>query len=359
MFFVHVLKAQNIVPNGNLEDVNICDEYNAPCSPSGWFIVKKATPGGYYHPYPSPAASGSQYFELTVVRKVPSRQYWQTMLLCPLVVGQKYQVSVKIASSQDGPNLNDIGFYFTNKFISSEKDTLLQPDIYLDFLDAKVSRLKHDWFQLKKEFTATTEAGYLVIGNFSGEDNRAILRKRKTREYALTLMIDDIIIKPQRRTTDCPSYQTRKDSLYALTKRHSGDTLKKNKGEDTIPITKTYQQGDTTAAAQRVKIDTLQLSNVLFEFDQHTLINPDTIDIFRPMLSNPAIKKIQVVGYTDDAGTAAYNKNLSAKRAKEIARLIAVKFGISPAIIQAEGKGISRSYEDKSRNRRVDIYIYY
>jgi outer membrane protein OmpA-like peptidoglycan-associated protein len=354
-FSCNFLRAQNIVPNGNLEDVNICTELHAPCSPSAWFIVKKYVPGGYYHQYPDKAASGKQYFDLFVVINGPGRQYWQTKLLCKLVPGEKYEASVKVSAAEIGPNLNDIGFYFTNSFIFSQKDTLLRPPVYINFLDAKVKKLKHNWFQLTKEFTATADESCLIIGNFNSEDNRSILRKRNNGNL-INLMIDDIAITPLQATI-CADYQQMKDSLYSIRKRHSGDTILSK--PDLITTPEIIKPADTPVTITSEKVDTLRLSNVLFEFDRYVLINPDTLETFRTMLSNTAIKKIRVIGYTDDAGTEAYNKNLSAKRAAEIARLLASKFGISTSIIQAEGKGISTYYTDKSLNRKVDIYIYY
>jgi len=346
LFSFTMVRAQNIVPNGNLEDVNICDEYHCPCSPRGWFIVKNAVPTGYYHLYPDRAASGKQYFNLHVVRNAGNRQYWQTKLLCKLVPGEQYEASIKVAEDKIGPNVNDIGFYLTNHFIFSREDTLLQPESYVGFADAKTSKLKNNWFLLKKEFTATAEAEYLIIGNFSAEDNKAILTKRNYDYQGITLKVDDISIIP-RHAAGCLSYQANKDSLYAITKRHPRDTLKTNESVASAVI------------VQKKKIDTLQLSNVLFEFDKFKLINPDTLETFRKLLSNPTIKKIHVSGFTDDAGTRAYNAILSVKRAEEIARLLALKFGIDPSIIESEGKGISTFYADASMNRRVDIYVYY
>jgi outer membrane protein OmpA-like peptidoglycan-associated protein len=79
----------------------------------------------------------------------------------------------------------------------------------------------------------------------------------------------------------------------------------------------------------------------------------------KAVFTSKDIFSIRVIGYTDDAGTDAYNLSLSAKRADEIKRLIVEKFRISPSIISAEGKGISTSYAGKSQNRRVEVYIYH
>lgn len=87
--------------------------------------------------------------------------------------------------------------------------------------------------------------------------------------------------------------------------------------------------------------------------------NPDTLQRYRSLLTRPGITKIQVVGFTDDVGSGAYNLDLSQKRAHEIARLLSSKFDISPTIIQAEGRGISRAYPTRYLNRRVEIYIFH
>ena len=349
--------AQNIVPNGDLEDINICTELNAPCSPAAWFAVKQYVPGGYFHQYPDKAASGHEYFDLFVVMRQAGRQYWQTQLLCHLIPGQQYEASIKIAAGENGPNINDIGFYFTDRFIYSPNDTLLQPPHYIDFLDATIKKLKHNWFRLTKTFTASGEESCLIVGNFNPESNRSILQKRNMGNL-INIMIDDIVIKP-RNAKVCVDYKLRQDSLYAIRKRHSGDTL----------LTVTGQKPDTLvnkpATTERLptiisgKIDTLRLSNVLFDFDKYVLIHPDTIDAFRKVLTDTAVKRIEVVGYTDDAGSAAYNAKLSARRAQEIARLIIERLGVNQAIIQWDGRGISTYYSTRNNNRRVDIYVYY
>jgi len=341
-----LLQAQNIVPNSSFEYINICDEFHSPCSPGAWFAANKKNANGYYHPNNAPAASGGRYLALAVVKADSTRQYWETMLLCGLTAGEKYEVSVKIAAGKTGPNMNDIGFYFTNRFISSDKDTLLQPAGYLPFRDAKVTKLENNWFLLSKEFTALTGARFLIIGNFSPESNSSIFKKRNNRDTVIRLLVDDIVISPENRIT-CPGYKKTEDSLFSITKRHSIDTGKVSKAPD------------TGLAAKPAKTDTLRLNNVLFALNSYVLIHPDTLEAFRPLLTNPAIKRIQVIGYADDSGKELYNKELSAKRAEEITRLLAEKFGVPAALIQAEGKGVSTYYTDKSLNRRVDIYIYY
>jgi outer membrane protein OmpA-like peptidoglycan-associated protein len=117
---------------------------------------------------------------------------------------------------------------------------------------------------------------------------------------------------------------------------------------------------DTPGLSHRTPApDTLVIHNIQFDFDKYLMQNPDTLQRYRRLLTMPGIKKIQVVGFTDDTGPAAYNLDLSQKRAHEIARLLSEKFKIPPALIAAEGRGISRDFPTKDLNRRVEIYIFH
>jgi outer membrane protein OmpA-like peptidoglycan-associated protein len=105
--------------------------------------------------------------------------------------------------------------------------------------------------------------------------------------------------------------------------------------------------------------DTIVVHNIQFDFDKYLIQNPDTLQRYRRLLTRPGIKKIQVVGFTDDTGSESYNLDLSKKRAREVARQISIKFDVPPVLIQAEGRGISRAYPTKDLNRRVEIYIFH
>jgi outer membrane protein OmpA-like peptidoglycan-associated protein len=105
--------------------------------------------------------------------------------------------------------------------------------------------------------------------------------------------------------------------------------------------------------------DTLVIHNIQFDFDKYLVQNPDTLQRYKSLFTKPGIKKIRVVGFTDETGSEAYNLDLSKKRANEVARILASKFNITPALIEAEGRGISRVYKTKDLNRRVEIYIFH
>ncbi|WP_312787573.1 OmpA family protein, partial [Stenotrophomonas indicatrix] len=64
------------------------------------------------------------------------------------------------------------------------------------------------------------------------------------------------------------------------------------------------------------------------------------------------VQSIQVVGYTDRIGSAAYNQTLSQRRAEAV-RTALVQGGVSAASISAEGRGAAEPLvQCDQRNRR-------
>jgi len=384
-----IANPSNLVANPSFEDINTCSEYNQPCSPSAWFFANRKVTSGYFPRYPS--ATGERHLQIVVAsRETTNRQYWETMLLCPLLGGEKYTVSLKVASLNGRPNLRDLGFWFTDRFIFSKMDTLLQPRSFLKFTDATVKDLKNGWFEIDKEFTPARGASFLIIGNLSGLTNADIMDQRQKPTGTIEIGVDDLAIIPLRSAL-CADHEKRKDSLYAILRRHSdvdsGETgidsadrtpppvvppqpVQPPQAAPTKPVSP--QPGaprpDTpsrppafpdTPRLNPTHTDTLIIHNIQFQFDRYLVDNPDTLQRFKAVLTRPGIKGIRVVGFTDDKGSQSYNQELSEKRAHEVARLLTTEFGIPDALIRAEGKGISRDYKDPTLNRRVEIYIFH
>ncbi len=90
---------------------------------------------------------------------------------------------------------------------------------------------------------------------------------------------------------------------------------------------------------------------------------------FKPVLDSVAkvIKefdktKVQITGYTDNTGTAAYNNQLSAERANSVATYLRLR-GVAPSRIFASGLGSSNPIASnttaygREQNRRVEINL--
>ncbi|WP_417248433.1 OmpA family protein [Celeribacter sp.] len=71
---------------------------------------------------------------------------------------------------------------------------------------------------------------------------------------------------------------------------------------------------------------------------------------------------VQVVGHTDNTGSATYNQELSTRRASAVAAILTAN-GVAPGRIQAIGRGenapiaTNLSAEGRAQNRRVEIVI--
>jgi outer membrane protein OmpA-like peptidoglycan-associated protein len=371
------IQSQNLVPNPSFEDVNTCAEFEQPCSPSAWFFLSRKFTTGYFPRFAS--ATGSRHLQIVAAsRETVNRQYWETMLLCPLQAGERYSVSLKVASpasntalSRICPNLRDIGLRFTTRFVFVQGDSILQPRNYLSFTGATTKDLKNGWFEIKKEFVPTTSSTILIVGNFDRIANADIMEQRNFPGSTIDILVDDISVVRMKGPI-CSNYQRTKDSLYAIIRRHSdnhpGDSDPDS--SDTLPAPTPINDSLFGPEPRRVidtpkplhpsrATDTIVIHNIQFDFDKFLIQNPDTLQRYRRLLTRPGIKKIQVVGFTDDTGSEIYNLDLSKKRAREVARQISIKFNVPPTLIEAEGRGISRAYPTKDLNRRVEIYIFH
>jgi outer membrane protein OmpA-like peptidoglycan-associated protein len=71
---------------------------------------------------------------------------------------------------------------------------------------------------------------------------------------------------------------------------------------------------------------------------------------------------VEVVGHTDNTGSAAYNQDLSQRRASAVASILA-SYGVSSGRIRAYGRGEDQpiasnlTVDGRAQNRRVDIFI--
>src|SRR5580692_11432228 len=224
--FYQKIQCQNLVPNPSFEDVNICAEFNQPCSPAAWFFLSRKFTTGYFPRFPS--ATGSRHLQIVAVsRETVNRQYWETMLLCPLQAGERYLVSLKIASpgnktvlSPTCPNLRDIGLWFTSRFVFVQGDSILQPRSYLSLPGATVKDLKNGWFEIKKEFVPSSNSTILIVGNFVRIANADLMDQRNWPNPTIDILVDDMAVVPIKGAA-CTNYQKIKDSLYAITRRHS------------------------------------------------------------------------------------------------------------------------------------------
>jgi hypothetical protein len=215
--------SQNLLANGSFEDVNICEEFDAGCSPAAWFFARQISTKGYYTSNQLEGTSGSRYIGLVIAHLDSAvRHYWQTRLLCPMESGRHYIARIRVAAASDLiPNPADIGFYFSDGFLFSRADTVIQTGDYLRFNDARVKKQKYDWFLLEKTFTASKSASHMAFGNFSAATNHRMLDSMHIHKN-YSILIDDVSLEPVDGQT-CPTYEKTYRDLYTYKKRHQLD----------------------------------------------------------------------------------------------------------------------------------------
>ncbi|MCI5081285.1 MAG: OmpA family protein, partial [Saprospiraceae bacterium] len=97
---------------------------------------------------------------------------------------------------------------------------------------------------------------------------------------------------------------------------------------------------------------------VFFGFDKSSmdLEEINRLDEFIKPLIGANVRRVEIIGFSDNIGTNSYNLKLSEDRAKQIA-LFLLENQIIVDQIYLEGKGEIDNEEPKSRNRKVEVKI--
>jgi OmpA-OmpF porin, OOP family len=132
----------------------------------------------------------------------------------------------------------------------------------------------------------------------------------------------------------------------------------KDKCPNTPPNTRV--DGDGCPIPKVVRLD-----GVTFEFNKARL-RPDSQTILNwvsDIMKKYPDMQVELGGYTDSIGSAAYNLKLSQKRAEAVKQYLVVERGIDAGRIQAKGYGkenpvaSNKTDEGRERNRRVELHI--
>ncbi|SMG25518.1 Outer membrane protein OmpA [Marivirga sericea] len=92
------------------------------------------------------------------------------------------------------------------------------------------------------------------------------------------------------------------------------------------------------------KDEIVVLNNIYFEFDSYELSNKSGNEISKIadfLIQNPDIR-IEIGGYTDEVGSAAYNKELSKKRATAVYNQLVKRAGVDKENVQVVGYGAKK-----------------
>lgn len=103
---------------------------------------------------------------------------------------------------------------------------------------------------------------------------------------------------------------------------------------------------------------------ILFATDSAAVSGPAQNDLYAVArnLNQYPNSRVEVIGHTDNTGSAAYNLDLSQRRAQSVAGILTAG-GVSPSRIVAVGRGKSQpvasnaTEQGRAQNRRVEILI--
>jgi len=323
---IHFEKAngQNLILNGNFEDINYCTERKQPCSPSAWFDSNNI-PMGYGK------RTELNHYSNYVIRfdLYGQKHYWQTILADNLVPGESYLLSYNISAGSS--YLNNYGFLFTDGLVLAACDTFPSSPGYISLSGGKEKVLKSGWVHVEKTFIAEKASRYLAIGNFVPNSN----------ENAV-FDLDNVILKALNHKHQLPA--NLKDSVYAVKQRHRN-----------IPCDHVDRSSEP-----KKKIDTIEtivIDNLHFALNSYTILNPEVFDKYDSIFNSGRIKKIHIIGYTDSTGSEDYNLDLSKKRADAVKKLLMNRYGLAEQEIETAGKGVSTEFDNSALNRRVEIKI--
>lgn len=107
----------------------------------------------------------------------------------------------------------------------------------------------------------------------------------------------------------------------------------------------------------------VSLYGILFDLDKDAL-KPDsklTLDEIAKLMQDKPDLKLKIVGHTDNQGTAAYNLDLSQRRAVSVVTALTAVYGIAGDRLSAEGAGLTQpvasndTEEGRAKNRRVEL----
>ncbi|MEO1514728.1 MAG: OmpA family protein [Bacteroidota bacterium] len=359
--------AQNLLANGDFEQVNSCHQYKEPCSPKAWRSCGSKLFG--FHK----TTAYQRHISLLLFNqaKAEERKYAQTELLCPLEEGKAYELRLQVKT--DLFRLGHIGALFVDKHLFSKKR--IDKDSGSTHLELTIpeSLREETWTELSVTFTAQGNERVLILGNFLPDAQTQITpinarqykkylksyRPRKRVQYA----IDQVSLRPLDVTVNC-------DDLAAAIRRVSLDSVRHSFTQITPPPPATpapaAQPMDSSLAMRPPSSpplsDKIILQNLEFDSNQAKLRDSSCEELDKVlgwMQRNPNLKAV-ITGFTDDIGSSRDNMELSMRRAEAVANYLVNK-GIARFRLRPRGQGenlpLARNDNETGRqqNRRVEI----
>ncbi len=251
------------------------------------------------------------------------REYVQTQLIEPLVAGQRYRFSVWVATLDGGLHVDQLAAAFTERALgyADERPLDLAPEVAF----GGVRQTAGEWIELSREFVATGDEHYIVLGNFADDAHTVTGEATMVPELPFAYYyLDDASL-------------TKVDPILAV-EPAEGDLARKSLRRGT----------------------SLTLEHVYFDRDSDELEPRSFVELDKlaALMRAAAGRNVRIIGHTDAEGDPAYNDDLSRRRAARVVAYLQAR-GVEPVRLSSEGRGMSEpvaendSGEGRALNRRV------
>lgn len=209
-----VALSQNLVPNPSFEDYSSCPttdcqihraigwssygntpNYFNACNSGSWSVPQSAL--GYQS-----AATGSAYASFFCYGPTVApddREYIGRQLISPLIIGQLYYVSIKVALTESaGCAIDKLGVLFSTKSYALDTTcaltTLLPLRNFSHIYSNSIITDTANWTNISGSFTADSAYLYIVIGNFFADSNTSFIQTIPTTICQAHYILDDVYV---------------------------------------------------------------------------------------------------------------------------------------------------------------------
>lgn len=253
------------------------------------------------------------------------REYLQIQLREPLVVGQRYEMSLWVNHIPRSIHIDGLSVLFSRERPYNPTDALLEGDPQV--IAEGILDYHEDWQQVKREFVAKDLHEFITIGNFLPDSLTGTRGPREFLQFAY-YYIDDV-------------------SLIKLP-----------------PILEVPIPEDDLSRLPLKTGSVIRLNNIYFDHDRSDFLPRSYRELntlLQIMQDNPQME-IEIHGHTDSSGTDSYNKRLSTDRAQAVVKFLR-SHGVEAERTRYQGYGSSKPVASnaheygRSKNRRVECHI--
>jgi outer membrane protein OmpA-like peptidoglycan-associated protein len=364
----------SLLLNGNFEDINTCTEYNSECGVEAWFYLNNvkvqmlANEEPELYPYIGNNSFGL-FFTWTGYQNFSP--ILGTLLPCKLQKNARYVFRGLFKK----PKLDKKLIFWPGVVLGENFYVPRRPFAAAMHPDS-ITQIKYlpktGFYQFEYSFVATGREKYLTFGTYITEDT---VRSKNIfiGSQSVSVVLDNFELLPTGPDeTDCSHFVEMKEAVYNYNYRHKEmDYSLYSKGDLNIDFSKHDSLNktvfDVPLKDRPVKIDTLKLGDVFFDFNKSKL-KQEGLSMLAEYFGEPerktTIDSIYIEGHTDSVGTDSRNLKLSRERCESVAAWMRRNEVLPGENIQIHPFGESRpiasnsTSQGRARNRRVEIIVF-